>query len=87
MTPGANDDVKARIRVCPGCNHRMTDAANAMRRHGSQMDAAIQSAQTDLTEEMRQEIGARLVSSLKEAQEAWDAYRNHLAQHGIIPAE
>jgi hypothetical protein len=51
------------------------------------MDAAIQSAQTDLTEEMRQEIGARLVSSLKEAQEAWDAYRNHLAQHGIIPAE
>ena len=86
-SPRASDDVKARIRACPGCELQMNNVANAMRRHGSQMAAALEFAKTDLTEEQRQEIGASLAASLNEAQSAWDAYREHLIQHGLIPAE
>ena len=72
-----------RIRICPECEHRMSDAASAMRRHGSQMDAAVQFAQTELSEEERKQLGARLTASFNEAQAAWDAYRQHLIQHGF----
>ena len=79
------DDVKARIRICPECEQQMTAVANAMRRHGSQMYAAIELAKTDLTEEERQEAGVRLQESFKEAHSAWNAYREHLIKHGILP--
>jgi hypothetical protein len=65
----------------------MTDASNAMRRHGSQMASAIQLGQTDLSEEERREIAASVAESFREAQSAWDAYREHLVQHGLIPAK
>jgi hypothetical protein len=65
----------------------MTNVANAMRRRGTQMTAAIQLAKTDLSEENRQETAAKLAASFNEAQAAWDAYRGHLIQHGLIPAE
>jgi hypothetical protein len=61
----------------------MTNAANAMRHHATQMLAAIHLAQTDLSEEQRQETGVRLAASFNEAQSAWDAYREHLIQHGF----
>lgn len=80
------DDVKARVRICPGCENRMTNATNAMRRHGSQMAAAMRSANTDLSEDERQVIAARLAESFNEAQSAWDAYREHLIEHGILPS-
>ena len=63
----------------------MTAVANTMRRHGSQMFAAIQLAKTDLSEEERQGSGANLVTSFNEAQRAWDAYREHLSKHGVLP--
>jgi DNA-directed RNA polymerase subunit L len=47
------DDVKARIRVCPGCDRQMNNVANAMRRHGSDMAHAIELAKTDVSEEER----------------------------------
>lgn len=56
-----------------------------MRRHGSQMAAAIQLANTDLSEEERQGTAARLAESFNEAQSAWDTYREHLIEHGILP--
>ena len=48
----------------------MNVVANAMRRHGSQMYAAIELAKTDLTEEERQEAGVKLRESFKEAHAA-----------------
>jgi len=51
------------------------------------MAGAIQLAKTDLSEEERQETAARVAASFKEAQSAWDAYREHHIQYGLIPAE
>ena len=85
MDSPRTNDVKARIRICPECEHRMTAVANAMRRHGRHMLAAIELAKTDLSEKERQETGVELRESFKEAQAAWDAYREHLIKHGILP--
>ena len=82
-SPRAND-VRARVRICSECEHRMTTAAHAMRRHDREMFAAIQLAKTDLTEEQRLEAGVRLRESLAEAQSAWDDYVEHLKGHGFI---
>jgi hypothetical protein len=38
-----------------------------------------------VTEEMRQDFRARIIASFKEAQMAWDAYRDHLSEHGLLP--
>jgi hypothetical protein len=64
----------------------MSQVANAMRRHGSQMAAARELAKTDLSEEQRQEATTNLVASFNEAQRAWNAYRDHLRDHGLLPA-
>ena len=84
MDAPRTDDVKARIRICYGCEERMTKTANAMRRHGAAMLAAIELARTDLTEEQRLEAGVRLRESWKEAQSEWDDYCEHLRSHGLI---
>jgi uncharacterized protein YciW len=49
----------------------------------SYMTAAINLARTELSEEERLEMGARVTASLNEAQVAWDTYRQRLAEHGI----
>ncbi len=56
-----------------------------MRRHASLMDRAIYMATGGSTEEQRQDVGANLVATFNEAQSAWDAYREHLREHGILP--
>ena len=80
------DDLKARIRLCPECEHRMSDAAVAMRRHGSQMTSAIEWVKTTTlpTEEELQKRAASVRESFNNAQLAWDAYREHLRHHGLI---
>jgi hypothetical protein len=52
-----------------------------MRRSAS----AIQLAKTGLTDEQRKGFKDRLVASFNEAQSAWDAYRSHLVEHGLLP--
>jgi hypothetical protein len=49
------------------------------------MRSAISSVQTGLTEEEIDQYKARLVASFNEAQSAWEAYRAHLREHGILP--
>ena len=57
-----------------------------MRRHASVMDYAIQVADGGPpTEEQRKDFTDRLVASFKDAQSAWDAYCEHLAEHGVLP--
>jgi hypothetical protein len=36
-------------------------------------------------EEERQEFTTMLVATFNDAQSAWDAYREHLAEHGLLP--
>lgn len=86
MDSPKTDDVKARIRSCDNCDHLMDHVASAMRHHGSQMARARQLAKTDLNEEQRQEATTNLVASFDEAQRAWNAYRDHLREHGLLPA-
>jgi phage gpG-like protein len=78
-------NVKARIRSCDNCDLLMNHVASAMRRHGTQMFAARQLAKTDLNEEQRQEATTNLVASFYEAQRAWNAYGDHLREHGLLP--
>lgn len=72
--------------ACPGCERRLTAAANAMRHHASDMTRALTQARSDLSEEQRKEWTAQLYASLIEAQAAWDAYREHLIEHGLLPS-
>ena len=61
----------------------MADTAYAMRRHESLMEEALRIAKTDTNEEHLQEMRAVVAASFNEAQSAWDAYREHLIQHGF----
>jgi hypothetical protein len=87
MDSPRTDDAKARIRICPECEHHMTAVANAMRRHACQMFEAIELVKRGLSEDERQEAAVSVRQSFNEAQSAWDAYREHLIDHGLIAAE
>jgi len=73
-----------RIVICKGCEERLTEASNAMRRHASEMNSAINLARIGATEEQATDFRARLVASFNDAQSAWDTYREHLNQHGLL---
>ena len=76
-----------RTIVCHGCDERLTKAATAMRRHASEMHKAIELAKADsVTDELRKEYTDSLIATLHDAQSAWDAYRSHLIEHGLLPA-
>jgi hypothetical protein len=55
-----------------------------MGRHAADMNKTI-SLKTDMTEEQVDHYKNRLITSFNEAQSAWDAYRSHLREHGILP--
>ncbi len=71
--------------ICYGCDKRLAEASTALRRHASLMHTSIQLAKTGLTDEQRKDFKDRLVTSFNEAQSAWDAYREHLVKHGLLP--
>lgn len=78
------DDVQARACLsCPECEQRTCDAAYTLRRHASQMAEALDLVKRGLSEEERQEVVAKARVSFIEAQAAWDAYREHLIEHGL----
>ena len=72
------------IQICRGCEHRLTRESNAIRRHASEMYSVLASVQTGLTEEQVQQFRINLIVSFNDAQSAWDAYRAHLEEHGIL---
>ena len=73
-------------RACYGCEERLTHATDAMRRHLTKMRTALDLARSDrLSDEQRLLFTASLVETLHQAQSAWDAYREHLAEHGLLP--
>ena len=73
------------IRVCLECDKLLTEASDSIRRHAGDMTVGMFLIHRgDLTEEARQDFKTRLVGSFKDAQSAWDAYRAHLMEHGIL---
>ena len=70
--------------VCQGCEKLLTDASYAMRHHANVMHAAIEWARSEGPEEQRKDYNDSLVASLNNAQSAWDAYRQHLIEHGLL---
>ena len=72
------------IRICHGCAERLTTASNALRRHASQMQAAIQLTRTRPTEQQLEDARTNLRESFNQAQAAWDEYSAHLMEHGIL---
>jgi hypothetical protein len=82
------EGTKAVNRPCHACAERLNAATAAIRRHAGQMSQASDLARKyDFTEPVRQEFKARLVESLYEAQAAWDAYRDHLIEHALLPSK
>jgi len=74
-------------RVCQGCEERLLDAFDAMRRHLNEMRTALDLARSDnLTDEQRYLFTADLLETFDQAQSAWDAYREHLAGHRLLPS-
>ena len=73
------------IRICPGCEEYLTTASEAMRRHAEDMRNAMSSVQRELTEEEIDQYKVRLIASFNQAQSAWEDYRAHLREHGIMP--
>jgi hypothetical protein len=73
--------------LCPKCEQSLADATIAMRRHASQMTQAINLLRSGPTEEQRQQFRSDLVATFNDAQSAWDAYRDHLIEHGWLPSK
>ncbi len=75
-----------RTTICHGCDERISNAASAMRRHASEMHKAIELAKDEsLTDELRKDYKDSLIATFNDAQSAWDAYREHLIEHGLLP--
>jgi hypothetical protein len=74
------------VLICRGCEERLTKASNAMRRHASVMYTAIQLVQSGRTEELKKDFTVSLLATLMDAESAWDTYRKHLIEHGLLPA-
>lgn len=73
--------------ACDDCDQRLTAAATAVRRHANMLHLAIALAKADaLTEEQRKDFREGFFATFNDAQAAWDAYRSHLAEHGLLPA-
>ena len=73
------------IRICMQCDELLSEASDALRRHAGYMTVAMELIRRgDITEE-RRDFKGRLVASFKDAQSTWDAYREHLVHHGILP--
>lgn len=73
------------IRLCPDCEQLLATASDAMRRHAEDMHTANSLARTGLAESQVDDYKTKLIESFYEAQSAWDAYRAHLKEHGIMP--
>ena len=68
------------------CQEHLDEASNAMRQHATAMSALLHVAQADSTtsQEQLQKYRAGVRASFKGAHAAWDAYHQHLAEHGLL---
>jgi hypothetical protein len=78
-------DVK--MQVCNACEQRLSAAAHAMRRHATQVLQAIEIGRKNPADDVRQQQRALIYASFKETQAAWNAYRDHLVEHGLLTSD
>jgi hypothetical protein len=77
-----------KLTICAECGRLLTDAAELIRRHEADLTLGLRlNAQSYLTEETRQQLAPGVVGSFNAAQAAWDAYREHLIEHGLLEPE
>ena len=72
--------------ICLECTQLLNAGVDAVRRHSAVASQAVDVARSNPTDEKRRENRAVFAASFQEAQSAWDAYRKHLIEHGILPA-
>jgi hypothetical protein len=76
------------VVVCGECKRKLDLASLAMRHHAGVMNRALERAHSgSLTEEDFKNFQSELWASLHDAETAWDTYREHLREHGILPAQ
>jgi len=73
-----------RTILCHSCDECLTEVSNAVRHHASVMHTAMEVAKGDVTEEQWKAFKDSLANSFLGAQAAWDAYREHLVEHGLL---
>ena len=74
-----------KTKICTQCGRWLSDAVEAMRDHETDMLLCLRLNREDqLTEDLREKLKPGLVSSFSRAQAAWDGYRRHLDEHGLL---
>ena len=72
-------------KVCPECEQRLLEATIAIRRHESDLNDVRQCVlDDDLTGQTKRVLRIDLPASFNDTQAAWDAYREHVIEHGIL---
>ena len=72
-------------RICAECGLLMTNALDAMRSHETDMVNCLQlNVEARLTEELRRIFAPKVVASFNAARLAWEAYCQHLDEHGLL---
>jgi len=72
--------------ICDECVERSTESSNAMRFHARLVQLVNQPGRSRPARVDREYLRDRILASFIEAQSAWDNYREHLIQHGVVPA-
>ena len=73
-------------RLCPLCEKLLDKACDAVRHHAAVMNTAVSLVRSgEVTEEQRQDYKTSLQASFNDAQSQWEAYREHLVEHGLVP--
>ena len=75
-----------RTVVCKDCEKKLPKASLALRRHTSWMSRSIKLMQGEPAEEQLNEFRQMLVASFRDSQSAWEDYREHLIEHGLLPS-
>ena len=70
--------------VCKGCEERLNNASYALRRHSAALTTAMNTAQANsISEEDFENYRSEMRTTFQEAQAAWDAYCQHMVEHGF----
>jgi hypothetical protein len=72
-------------RICARCDELLEKAITFVRQHETQAyTGASMKVNGPLNEQLRGKFDPRSVESFSVAQAAWDAYREHLIEHGVL---
>lgn len=73
------------MRICAQCGEILKDATTAIRIHERVINESIAgNVGGILTEEGRLALASDAVTTFNNAQAVWDAYRQHLDEHGLL---